>query len=119
NLGGSAGICLGSAQATTSCAGNLAFASLDVPLKGGLYFGDPNTDDFAVNVPTNLTVAVGNQGLSVKGDLGGTVKVGSVSIGRVIPIDFQIPGAASLMSTSSSRQQQSVRNSFLAVPGNV
>jgi hypothetical protein len=116
-LGGSAGLCLGSAQAT-SCAGNLAFASLDVPLKGGVYFGDPATDDLSFDIPTNLAVAVGNRSLSVEGDIGGVVKVGSVSIGRVIPINIQIPGAASMMSSTSSRQQQSVRNSFLAVPGN-
>jgi hypothetical protein len=117
-LGGSAGLCLGSAQSTKACAGNLAFASLNVPLSGGVYFGDPTTDDLSFDIPTNLAVAVGNGGLSVKGDIGGTVKVGSVSIGRVIPINIQIPGAASMMSSTSSRQQQNVRNSFLAVPGN-
>jgi hypothetical protein len=90
---------------------------LDVPLKGGVYFGDPATDDLSFDIPTNLAVAVGNRSLSVEGDIGGVVKVGSVSIGRVIPINIQIPGAASMMSSTSSRQQQSVRNSFLAVPG--
>jgi hypothetical protein len=114
-LGGSAGLCLGSAQ-TTSCAGNLVFGTVDVPLKAGVYFGDPSTDDFSVDIPTNLTVAVGNQGLSVNGELGGIVKVGSVEIGRKIPINFQFPGGSSMMSSASTRQQQSVRNSFLAVP---
>lgn len=115
-LGGDAGLCLGSAQATTSCGGNLAFASLTAPVQGGVHFGDPATDDLSFNFPTNLAVAAGNGSFSVTGDVGGTVKVGSVELGRVIPIDFQIPRVSTMMSSSSSRQAQSVRDSFLAVP---
>jgi hypothetical protein len=117
-LGGSAGLCLGSNQAS-KCAGDLAFATFGAPqqsLKGGLYFGDPATDDLSFNIPTNLAVKVGHGRLAVTGDLGGTVKVGSVEIGRVIPINIQIPGASSMLSSSSTRQQQSVRDSFRAVP---
>jgi hypothetical protein len=115
-LAGDAGLCLGSAQASTGCANRLAYASFDAPIDFGVQIGDPQQMTSGVDIPTNLATAVGNRSLSVTGDIGGTVKVGSVEIGRVIPINFQIPRASSLMSTSTSRQTADVRDSFLAVP---
>jgi hypothetical protein len=114
-LGGDAGLCLGSAQGTSKCNGNLAFGSVDVPVSFGLHTGS-SPDFFSVDLPNNLAVAVGEGSFRVNGDVGGTVKVGSVEIGRVIPIDFQFPNGSALLSTTSSKQTQSVRNSFVAAP---
>jgi hypothetical protein len=114
-LDGGAGLCLGSAKA--SCGGNTAFLEVGAPVTGGLTIAGRNiiSGDFADN---RIVSTLGNGEFSVTGAIGGTVKVGSLSIGQAIPINIQIPGAASMMSSTSSRQQQNVRNSFLAVPGN-
>ena len=83
----------------------------------GLGTGGSPTNLFSVNFPEdNLAVALGNGRFAVTGQLGGTVSVGGLEIGRPIDIDIQIPRAASMMSSSSLRQEQSVRNSFMAVP---
>jgi hypothetical protein len=88
---------------------------VDVPVSFGLHTGS-SPDFFSVDLPNNLAVAVGEGSFRVNGDVGGTVKVGSVEIGRVIPIDFQFPNGSALLSTTSSKQTQSVRNSFVAAP---
>jgi hypothetical protein len=117
-LSGGAGLCLGSAQGTTGCTtGQTAFASLDVPIKAGFGTGGSTTNVFAVNIPTNLAVAVGGGQFSVEGDIGGTVSVGSVTLGRVIPVNVQIPNSSSMMLANNNRQSQTVRDSFRAVPG--
>ena len=64
----------------------------------------------------NLAVALGSGRFAVTGELGGTVSVGGLEFGRAIPIDFQIPRASSMLS-STSKQQESVKKSFMAVPG--
>ncbi|WP_123029317.1 hypothetical protein [Mycolicibacterium stellerae] len=113
NLSGDVGLCLGSAQA--SCGGRTAFLTVGAPVSGGLQLGGTNiiSGDFS----TNKVVAELKDGqLSVEGAIGGTVKVGSISIGRPIPIDIQIPRTASTTSSSSNRQTQTVRDSFMAVP---
>ncbi len=113
SLGGDAGLCLGSAQA--SCDGNTSFLSVGAPVTGGLSVNGTNiiSGDFS----TNKIVSTLKDGqFSVTGAIGGTVTVGSISIGQPIPIDIQIPRTSSLMSSSSSKQQQSVRDSFIAVP---
>jgi hypothetical protein len=112
-LDGGAGLCLGSAKA--SCGGNTSFLAVGAPVEGGLTIGGNNiiSGDFSEN---RLVSTLGNGQFSVQGAIGGTVKVGSLSIGRPIPINIQIPGGSSMMSSASTRQQQSVRNSFMAVP---
>jgi hypothetical protein len=116
-LGGGAGVCLGSAKGTGGCTGEqTAFASLQVPIQVGFGTGGSNTNVFSVDIPTNLAVAVGGGQFSAQGDIGGTVKVGSVTLGRVIPINIQFPGGSSMLSSTNARQQQSVRNSFFAAP---
>ena len=118
-LGGNAGVCLGSAQGTQGCGTDIAFAGLNAPINLELGTGGSTDNLFSVKFPeNNLAVALGNGRFAVTGELGGTVSVGGLEFGRAIPIDFQIPRASSLLSsTSSSRQQQTVRNSFVAVPG--
>ena len=114
-LSGGAGLCLGSAQGTDGCAPNtLAFASVAAPIKFDVHTGAAMTDVFSVDLPNNLAVAVGDRHLSVTGDIGGTVKIGSVELGRIRHVDIQIPGGSSMLSASST--QQSVTNSFLAAP---
>jgi hypothetical protein len=115
-IGGDAGLCLGSAQSTTSCGGNLAFFSVQASVSGGLHFGSQTPDDVSFDLPNNVSVAVGNGSLSVNGDIGGTVKVGNVELGRVIPINFQFPNGASALSSTNSKQTQTVRNSLVATP---
>jgi hypothetical protein len=117
-LGGNAGLCLGSAKETNGCGTDTAFAGLNAPITLGLGTGGSSTNIFSVDFPeNNLAVALGDGRFSVEGQLGGTVSVGGLEFGRPIDIDFQIPRASSLMSSTSSSQQQTVRNSFLAVPG--
>lgn len=115
SLGGAAGLCLGSAQGTTSCGGKTAFLEVGAPLSGGLTVGSTNiiSGDFSTN---KVVTQLKDGQFSVMGAVGGTVKIGSLEIGRPIPIDIQIPRASSLMSSTNSRQQQSVRDSFRAVP---
>ncbi len=118
-LSGDAGLCLGSAQGTTSCAGQSAFASLGAPVDFAVHTGDSMTNLVSGDFKTNkLTVSVKDRQLSVTGAIGGTIKVGSVSIGGPIPINIQIPRASSMMLASSNRQTQTVRNSLQAVPRN-
>lgn len=115
-LTGGAGVCLGSAK--TNCDGSTSFLNVGAPLAGGLSVNGNNiiSGDFSKN---KVTSTLGNGQLSVQGAIGGTVKVGNLSIGQPIPINIKIPNTASMMSSASSRQQQSVRSSFLAVPRNL
>jgi hypothetical protein len=111
-LDGGAGLCLGSAKA--SCGGNTAFLGVGAPVEGGLTLAGRNiiSGDFSDN---RIVSTLGNGQFSVQGAIGGTVSVGGFEFGRPIPIDFQIPRASSLLSSTNTRQ--SVRNSFVAVPG--
>lgn len=113
SLGGDAGLCLGSAQGTGSCDGRTSFLSVGAPLSGGLTVGSTNiiSGDFS----SNKVVAQLKDGqFSVTGAIGGTVTIGNIPIGRPIPIDIEIPRSSSML---SSRQSQTVKTSFLAVPG--
>lgn len=118
-LGGNAGLCLGSAKGTGGCTnGETAFAGLNAPISLGLGTGGSSTNIFSVNFPKdNLAIALGKGRFAVTGELGGTVSVGGLEFGRAIPIDFQIPRASSLLSSTSSRQSPTVKTSFIAVPG--
>ena len=53
---------------------------------------------------------------SVTGAVGGTFSIGSLDIGRPIPIDFQFPNNSAVTSLSNERQTETVRNSLMAVP---
>lgn len=116
-LGGGAGLCLGSAAGTDGCGPSAgAFASFRAPIQAGFGTGGSTTSALNVNIPTNLAVSIGKPGFSLTGDLGGTVSVGSVELGRVIPVNIQIPGASSLAATSGKKQTSAVRDSFRATP---
>ena len=112
-LDGGAGLCLGSAQ--ESCGGNTAFLEVGAPVTGHLTFAGRNiiSGDFSTN---RLVSTLGNGQFSVTGAVGGTFSIGSLDIGQPIPIDIQIPRNSSMTALSSSRQTQTVRNSFMATP---
>lgn len=124
-LSGDAGLCLGSAAAT--CGGRAAYAGFAAPVDATLHTG-PTSDEtnvFSVNIPTKLSAQVANRQLSVTGTVGGTVSVGQVTLGRVIPVDIQIPGSTattfstnptSTNPTSTNSLSSTVRNSLKAVP---
>ena len=101
-LDGGAGLCLGSAKA--SCGGNTAFLGVGAPVEGGLTLAGRNiiSGDFSTN---RLVATLGNGQFAVKGAVGGTFSIGNLDIGRPIPIDFQIPRASSLMSSTNSRER--------------
>jgi hypothetical protein len=118
-LSGGAGLCLGSAEGTDGCGvGQTAFASLGLPIQAGLGTGGSTTNIASVNLPNNLAVSVGGGQFSVEGDIGGEVSVGSVTLGRVIPINIQIPRASSMMLANNNRQG-TVRDSLRAIPRNL
>jgi hypothetical protein len=81
---------------------------------GGLELAGRNiiSGDFSTN---RVVSTLGNGQFSVQGAIGGTVSVGGFEFGGPIPIDIQIPRGSSLLSSTNTRQ--SVRNSFVAVPG--
>ena len=109
---GGGGLCLGSAVA--SCGGNISYATIGAPVTGGVTLGG-NTifdADFATN---QVAIELKPGQFSVTGAVGGSFTVGGLEIGRPIPINIQIPRASSMLSSTSTRQ--SVRNSFVAVPG--
>ncbi|RDH75991.1 hypothetical protein DVS77_23185 [Mycolicibacterium moriokaense] len=113
-LSGEAGLCLGSAQSSSSCGGRTAFLTVGAPVDGGLTLAGNNiiSGDFSTN---EVALALKDGQFSAQGAVGGTVKIGNLEIGRPIPIDIQIPRTSSTM--LSSRQAPTVRTSFVAVPG--
>ena len=112
-LDGGAGLCLGSAQA--SCGGNTAFLEVGAPVTGALTLGNTNiiSGDFSDN---RVVSTLGNGQFSVTGAVGGTFSIGSLDIGRPIPIDFHFPHNSAVTSLSNERQTETVRNSLMAVP---
>jgi len=115
-ISGNGGLCLGSSQGDTDCGGRISFLEIAAPVDGDLKLG--NTEIASADFKTNAVKVELKPGqFSVTGAVGGNFTVGGLEIGRPIPIDFQIPRASSLMSSTSSSQQQTVRTSFLAVPG--
>lgn len=114
-ISGDGGLCLGSAQASESCGGRISFLRVGAPVDGALTLNNRTilSADFTDN---EVAVELRPGQFSVKGAVGGTFSVGGLDIGRPIPIDIEIPRTSAMLSSSSSRQQQSVRNSFMAVP---
>jgi hypothetical protein len=103
-LGGDAGLCLGSAKNSDGCGNDTAFAGFDAPINVGLGTGGSSDNIVSVKFPeNNLAVALGNGRFAVKGQLGGTVSVGNIEVGRPIDIDFQVPRATSMLSPNTSR----------------
>ena len=116
-LSGGAGLCLGSAQGTESCGDQLAFVSVHAPVDFAVHTGDSTTNVISGNFSSNkLDISVKDRQLSVKGAVGGTFTVGSISIGQPIPIDFQIPNSPTM---TLANNRQTVRDSFQAVPRNL
>ncbi len=104
-LSGDAGLCLGSAKNTNGCGSDTAFAGFNAPVQLELGIGGSSTNIFTVDFPqNNLAVALGSGRFSVTGELGGTVSVGAVKIGRPIDIDFQFPRGSSMLASTADRQ---------------
>lgn len=114
-LDGRGGVCLGSGADCDYIAqlgGEAAFTTgLAVKTASG------TSNIVSVDFPNRLVATVKQGQFAVEGEIGGVVSVGDISLGRKIPVDIQIPNASAMMSSASTRQQQSVRNSFIAVPG--
>lgn len=79
-------VCLGSAP--LSCGpGVIAQTSTSVPLNTNFAIARPGGDVnvLAVDIPNNVAVTVWSHQLAVTGAVGGTVKVGPVTLGRIVP----------------------------------
>jgi hypothetical protein len=113
SLSGEVGLCGGSATGGQRCDGRTAFLTVGAPVDGGLTLGTTNiiSGDFSTN---QVAAQLKDGQFSVKGAIGGTVTIGNISIGRPIPIDIESPRSSSML---SSAQSQTVKTSFLAVPG--
>jgi hypothetical protein len=82
---------------------------------GALTLG--NTEIASADFTTNeVNVELKPDQFSVTGAVGGSFTVGGLTIGRPIPINFQIPNGASMLSTTNSKQTQNVRTSLVAAP---
>ena len=115
-INGDGGLCLGSAQA--SCGGRISYLRIGAPVSGNVTLGNREilSADFEDN---EVAVELRPGQFSVTGAVGGTFSIGSLDIGRQggYPIDIQIPRSSTLSSLNNQRQTQTVRNSFIAVPG--
>ncbi|HKV20137.1 MAG TPA: hypothetical protein VJR50_13990 [Mycobacterium sp.] len=113
-INGDGGLCLGSSRGDEDCGGNISFVQIAAPVSGALTLGNTQiaSADFEDNA---LAVKLKPGQFSVTGAVGGSFTVGGVTIGRPIPIDFQIPRASSMLSSTNSRQ--TVKTSLVAVPG--
>jgi hypothetical protein len=96
-------LCLGSAAA--SCGGVIAQASVSAML-GGTALAINGTDVISYDFPDSLKVELKSGSLAVTGNIGGTVKVGQITLGGVIPIDIHIPPASAITSSSTLRKSQ-------------
>jgi hypothetical protein len=96
-------LCLGSAAA--SCGGVIAQVSLSAML-GGTALAINGTDAIAYDFPDSLKIEIKAGSLAVTGNIGGTVTVGTVKVGGVIPINIQIPPPPPAPSTSAVRKSQ-------------
>lgn len=98
-------LCLGSAAA--SCGGVIAEASVSAML-GGTLLAVNGTDVVSYDFPDSLKVELKADSLALTGNIGGTVKVDQVTVGKVIPVNvtIPIPPAPSVPSVSSLRKPQ-------------
>ena len=115
-INGDGGLCLGSAQA--SCGGRISYLRIGAPVSGNVTLGNREilSADFEDN---EVAVELRPGQFSVTGAVGGTFSIGSLDIGRQggYPIDIQVPRNSMLSTLNNQRQTQTVRNSFIAVPG--
>lgn len=112
---GGGGLCLGS---LSGCGGNISYATVGAPVTGQFTLG--NTDIFAADFANNeVSVALKPGQFSVTGAVGGNFSIGGLQIGpeNGFPINIQIPRTSSMLSSLTTSRQQSVRDSFMAVPG--
>jgi hypothetical protein len=106
--GGGDALCLGSAAA--SC-GAIANSITSAGFHASVRYERPNGHSVTVldaEFPDLVNAAVTSDRISVTGTLGGTVRVGQVTLGRTVPLNVQIPRLSSLAN----------KQSFKAVPGN-
>lgn len=98
-------LCLGSAAA--SCGGVIAEASVSTML-GGTLLAINGTDVISYDFPDSLKVELKADSLAVTGNLGGTVKVNQVTVGKIIPVNITIPipPAPAIPSVSALRRPQ-------------
>lgn len=116
-LDGNAGLCLGSAVA--SCGGAISQLGGTAQFSGGIGYQTQQggiANIVNVDFPNQLVAQVKSGQFSLKGTVGGVVTVGDLELGRKIPVDIEIPRTSSMLSTTSSARQQSIRDSFMAVP---
>ena len=116
-INGDGGLCLGSSQGDTDCGGRISFVRIAAPVSGRLTLGNAEiaSADFEDN---EVSVELRPGQFSVTGAVGGTFTIGGLEIGRPIPINIQIPGSSSLTTlNSTSLQSETVKASFIAVPG--
>jgi hypothetical protein len=113
---GNGGLCLGSAQA--SCGNRISYLTIGAPVSGDVTLGDTTilSADFENN---EVAIELRPGQFSVTGAVGGIFSIGSLDIGRQggYPINIQIPNNSAVTSLNDQRQTQTVRNSFMAVPG--
>ena len=113
---GDGGLCLGSAQA--SCGNRISYLTIGAPVSGDVTLGDTTilSADFENN---EVAIELRPGQFSVTGAVGGIFSIGSLDIGRQggYPINIQIPNNSAVTSLNDQRQTQTVRNSFMAVPG--
>ena len=85
-------------------------------MTGGLTVAGRNiiSGDFSDN---RVVSTLGNGQFSVQGAIGGTVKADVPLIGASHPDRHPDPARNSMLSPNGNRQTQTVRNSFIAVPG--
>ena len=112
-ISGDGGLCLGSAQA--SCDGRISYLTVGAPVSGDVKIG--SREILSANFETNeVAIELRPGQFSVTGAVGGTFSIGSLDIGRPIPIDFHFPHNSAVTSLSNERRTETVRNSLMAVP---
>ncbi|WP_445166481.1 hypothetical protein ACTXG7_21895 [Mycolicibacterium sp. Dal123E01] len=83
-------LCLGSAAA--SCGGVIAQFEVAAML-GGTALAINGNDVISYDFPDSLKVELKADSLAVTGNIGGTVKVNQITVGKVIPVNVTIPFA--------------------------
>jgi hypothetical protein len=93
-------LCLGSA-ASGACGGMIVQASVKAML-GASVLTVNGTDVISYDFPDQLDVKLTSSEFSIVGKVGGTVKIGSASIGQPVDIDIHIPLPSASMATSQA-----------------
>ncbi len=109
---GNATLCTRSAD----CGGVIAQSTANVQLFGALNLSRPG-DVIAtvqISVPDSISVVLKPDRLSITGQIGGTLTVGSTTFGNVVPIDVQIPFPAALPVAAVAPESRTATTSITA-----